>query len=177
MENHCKNCNKNIHKRRQFCGRSCSATYNNLRKPRRRKIKEIYCVNCSKLIKGSGKKYCNNVCQNEYQYKTKIIPLILSGKCESITLKKYIKNTRGNNCAECGLSNKWKEKELKLQLDHIDGNSDNNDLNNLRLLCPNCHSQTPTYNRTNNENSRRAKYLRKYYKKFKQGSLAQVEEL
>lgn len=47
-------------------------------------------------------------------------------------------------CAECNLS-EWRGKVLSLQLDHIDGIRTNNQLGNLRLLCPNCHSQTDTY--------------------------------
>ena len=49
-----------------------------------------------------------------------------------------------NKCSECGLS-EWNNKPLSLQLDHIDGDSSNHVLKNLRLLCPNCHSQTDTY--------------------------------
>jgi len=46
----------------------------------------------------------------------------------------------------------WLGKEIPLELDHIDGDNENNNLENLRLLCPNCHAQTPTY-RGRNRNS------------------------
>lgn len=48
-------------------------------------------------------------------------------------------------CAICGLGPEWNGKELKLQLDHIDGNAGNNLFDNLRILCPNCHTQTDTF--------------------------------
>lgn len=49
-----------------------------------------------------------------------------------------------NRCAECGIQD-WRGEKLVLHLDHIDGDPLNNDLSNLRLLCPNCHSLTATY--------------------------------
>lgn len=48
-------------------------------------------------------------------------------------------------CVECSCLPIWNNKKLVLHLDHIDGDFMNNELNNLRLLCPNCHSQTETY--------------------------------
>ena len=52
-----------------------------------------------------------------------------------------------NKCEICGLLPMWNDKPLVLQLDHIDGNNANNARNNLRLLCPNCHTQTDTFSR------------------------------
>lgn len=47
-------------------------------------------------------------------------------------------------CSSC-LRTHWLNKPIPLELDHKDGDSSNNNLNNLRLLCPNCHAFTPTY--------------------------------
>ncbi len=48
------------------------------------------------------------------------------------------------NCAICGVSS-WRDAPLSLQLDHINGKNTDNRIENLRFLCPNCHSQSPTY--------------------------------
>lgn len=50
-------------------------------------------------------------------------------------------------CSECGL-NSWQGKSISLHLDHKNGINNDNRLENLRLLCPNCHSQTVTYCRS-----------------------------
>jgi hypothetical protein len=50
-----------------------------------------------------------------------------------------------NICELCGLGPIWQGKVLKLQLDHINGHSRDHRLENLRMLCPNCHTQTPTF--------------------------------
>lgn len=45
----------------------------------------------------------------------------------------------------------WNNKPIPLELEHKDGNHHNNELNNLTLLCPNCHAQTSTYRRRKNK--------------------------
>lgn len=50
-----------------------------------------------------------------------------------------------NECIECGVGPFWNSKPLTLSLDHINGVNNDNRLENLRLLCPNCHSQTATF--------------------------------
>lgn len=67
-------------------------------------------------------------------------------KISTSALKKKLlkENLIENKCAICGLT-KWQNKPITLQLHHIDGNTNNNSLSNLQLVCPNCHSQTPNY--------------------------------
>lgn len=63
------------------------------------------------------------------------------------TLKRYI--TKHNlikySCRDCNLSDEWNNKPLVLQIEHINGINNDNRLENLCFLCPNCHSQTSTY--------------------------------
>lgn len=50
-----------------------------------------------------------------------------------------------NKCYICGLLPEWNNKILSLQLDHINGIGNDNRIENLRILCPNCHSQTDNF--------------------------------
>ena len=58
--------------------------------------------------------------------------------------KKIVLEDQGYTCLSCGL-NTWLGRPIMLELDHVDGNRNNNLRNNLRCLCPNCHSQTSTW--------------------------------
>lgn len=71
--------------------------------------------------------------ENSYTSKNTVKKLI-----KRYNLKKYI-------CSECNLTNNWNDKPLSLQLDHINGINNDNRVENLRWMCPNCHSQTETY--------------------------------
>lgn len=58
-------------------------------------------------------------------------------------------------CVECGVGVEYNGKPLTLQLDHINGKCNDNRLENLRFLCPNCHSQTRTFGSKNREKRKR----------------------
>jgi len=59
-------------------------------------------------------------------------------------LKPHLIKERGHKCESCALT-EWMGQIITIELDHIDGDKTNNNIENLRLLCPNCHSLTPTF--------------------------------
>ena len=69
-----------------------------------------------------------------------------NSKHQRTVLRRYVltNNLIPYQCAICGIS-EWNNKTLSLELDHINGINNDNRLENLRFLCPNCHSQTTTY--------------------------------
>lgn len=58
--------------------------------------------------------------------------------------RRLLLKVRPHRCDICGTV-EWMGQPVPLEMDHIDGNSDHNGDSNLRLLCPNCHAQTPTH--------------------------------
>ena len=68
-------------------------------------------------------------------------PLLCNKSIKTILSDHY---GRGGECEKCGIRD-WNSMPLSFELDHIDGNSMNNSIENLQILCPNCHSQTLTF--------------------------------
>ncbi|MBA3531585.1 MAG: HNH endonuclease [Ardenticatenales bacterium] len=73
----------------------------------------------------------------------------------SAHIRRWMRETYGEKCSQCG----WAERNrtsgrIPLTVDHIDGNVENNRPENLKLLCPNCHSLTPTYGSLNRGNGK-----------------------
>jgi hypothetical protein len=106
------------------------------------KLSKKNCINCGKK---AYIKYCSIKCYHDYVWINITIKKIEGGSGNEYHCKKYLIEKFGNKCFDCGQCDIWNNKPLTLHLHHIDGNSDNNLLVNLKLLCPNCHTQTETY--------------------------------
>lgn len=164
---------------RKYCSQSCAAKINDRIYIKRksnnkehnkhiRYRKEINnkCFCCGKETKN---KFCNSKCQKKYVY-DKWISEWKSGfksgkKGENGTsnyIRKYLFEKYENKCCKCG----WCElnvhtNKIPLEIEHKDGNHENNNESNLELLCPNCHSLTTTYkalNKGSGRYSRRQRY-------------------
>ena len=75
--------------------------------------------------------------------------------------KKEFMKEQNNKCAICECEPIWNGKPLVFVLDHIDGDASNNRRDNLRMICPNCDSQLPTF-KSKNKNSTRRNYWREH---------------
>lgn len=126
-----------------------------------------FCKYCGKELK-KRKSFCNDKCQYNYNY-TRIIEKWKNNDIVDFSLitlsrviRRYLFEKYDNKCSKCGWSIKNEfTGNIPLEVEHIDGNSENNNEENLTLLCPNCHSLTKTYkgaNRGNGRYSRRERY-------------------
>jgi len=169
----CLNCDKELEytkRKNKFCNYSCAAQYNN--KDRIISKKECYsnCKECGKKLNRTEHKqykFCSQKCCNA-NHRSKefedITTKLNNGELNYLTtsnatpskkrLKRIIEIRDGNRCSICSIPAEWEFKPLIMILDHIDGNSENNSLDNLRLVCSNCDSQLPTYKGRNIGNGR-----------------------
>lgn len=125
------------------------------------------CLNCNKEFSRKtghrGNKYCCQQCQLDFQYKEYIDRWkqgLEDGMVGSLSIsghiKRYLFNKYNHKCSRCY----WNEEnpytnKIPLEVEHIDGNYKNNKEENLTLLCPNCHSLTPTYKALNKGKGRK----------------------
>lgn len=110
------------------------------------------CKHCGVAIEEAApshsRKFCSHKCRREAEYIVRIKLWLEENKqTTKATIRKYLAE-KHKGCYVCNRVS-WRGKKLVLDLDHIDGCAFNNRPENLRLICPNCHSQTPTYKAKN----------------------------
>jgi HNH endonuclease len=129
----------------------------------------ITCLQCGKdseQNKFSNRgKYCSQSCQNRYQYE-QYVKSWLAGEVTGTSgqkgisrhVRRYVFEKYSSKCCQCGWCTPHPlDGRIPLEVDHIDGDWKNTKPDNLRLLCPNCHSLTETYKSRNKNSSREYK--------------------
>ena len=168
----CKNSVKSTDARTKFCSRTCASIYRNtgVRRHGTGKLKS-HCEFCKKAFlyneNSQSGIYCSTRCNGLHRsqlhkesWKANN-PVIL----QSITrdsIRKYLIDDFGNKCSNsvCSVSDTWNNELIVLVVDHIDGNPSNNSYSNMRLLCPNCNSQTNTFGGRNKGSGRKSRGLK-----------------
>lgn len=123
-------------------------------------------MNCGEILSDRSQiKFCSNKCQFCFQHeiwvqnwKSGVVNGNIGINVRAISqhLKRYLIDKSGNKCSQCG----WSKKHpvtgvIPLEVDHINGDAENNTEKNLRLLCPNCHALTPFYKNLNRGKGRK----------------------
>ena len=153
----CLFCQKSIESKhaKKFCGSSCAAKYNNKNRPPRseeskKKTSDVMKGKSISHSEESRKKALKTYSENrlKYLFDTPFDQLHHQSKRIKIIIEQEGK------CAHCGNS-EWMGQPICFEMDHIDGNNKNNSRDNLEILCPNCHSNTPTWKGRKNSRDRR----------------------
>ena len=158
----CKECQTEIPPDRQcnvFCNRSCRTRYGN--KHRTRRLCKGRCTKCETPCP-KRRAFCSRRCAAAARWEEKVARIQSGLRVPPKAARRFLAETKGYNCQICRLSS-WQDHELVLIVDHINGNADDNTTENLRLLCPNCDSQTSTYkgrNKGRGRADRRQRYLK-----------------
>ena len=161
----CKICGKSFDTKQKYGGHMSS----HYRTGKKKQVAIPLCIVCGNPVNHYRSRYCSRDCQHSHDQR-KWEELWLSGQISGFSetdhwggvpnrIRNYLFRKHNSKCAICG----WGEvnpytKRIPLEVEHIDGNYKNNRPENLTLLCPNCHSLTPTYRGANRGKGRPKKW-------------------
>lgn len=162
--NFCGNMLQYRKRKNDYCNHSCAKKYCDEKygKISGRRKKEQICIVCNTKIENRNAiKFCSQECN--WQYKKNItLSKFREGKISSESrtiLRRILVELFGYRCQVCK-NEIWNNKPIPLEIEHIDGHSENNFPENLQLICPNCHAQTDTYKGKNKGNGRHSRKIR-----------------
>ena len=140
-------CGKELKRRATYCSLSCFHRANGWN------YNKFYglCLNaCGNAVPRKGQKYCSYRCSHAHRNLSRQQAFIAQGGTYGFVgphfLARVLRSVYGDRCASCG----WSEQNpttgrVPVEVDHIDGDWQNNFITNLTLLCPSCHALTPTF--------------------------------
>jgi hypothetical protein len=134
----CPKCFIKHDKNGKYCSRTCanSRTWSEEDKHKKRLT----------VLKTLGMEYIPKTAKAEKCYPNETVFVEHSSYSRRSLKKRIIEQNLLNHCCqECGLKHEWNGKPIVLQLDHINGINNDHRIENLRFLCPNCHTQQDTY--------------------------------
>lgn len=147
-----------LNRKKKFCNHSCSAKQSN--KERTTKVKWV-CKDCACVhysIPNRVKIYCNNKCRANDTRKITYSKLEAGLISDRGMIRASLIWKNGRVCSNCKLT-EWMGEPIPIEVDHIDGNAGNNAIQNIRLLCPNCHGITSTWKGRNKGKGRASRGL------------------
>lgn len=152
-------------RRHTCCSQACASVLRSKGVRRYRSTTRKKCLVCGAIIRRCLT-YCSQVCHQEHRYR-QYIQRWLVGTASGTTRKGYtsayvrrwLLEQRGAVCWKCNWAQKNPViKKVPLQVNHVDGRWANNRPENLELICPNCHSLTPTFGGLNRGRGRTHRY-------------------
>jgi hypothetical protein len=136
----------------RFCSAKCSRSFSTSKV--RAEINRKVSITLSRTLSSSEGYVCAQ-CELHFEFaadyrihKREAHKRVFENIRKDGTRKIWLIRERGHVCEICRIT-EWQGKPVPLELDHIDGHPDHNDKTNLRVICPNCHAQTPFHKGAN----------------------------
>jgi hypothetical protein len=114
------------------------------------------CEGCGvELVRRHQKVFCSNACQRAAERRRNVENWLRTGEADCVVgkarhyIRMHLIEEQVHTCAICGSPDDWMGMPLVFVIDHVDGDASNNRRENLRLVCPNCDSQLPTFKARN----------------------------